>query len=147
GGGRFADDTAPEDALVAVPDGNGGWAVADTLVEARRAAAKVQGRRTTLDLRQPIVLPQGGWAVALRTHWVEPAYRETDASWCVPGGEPASPLANGGAFGGKVDSFVMAAARELADAHGRPVRVLASREDAVRLGSKRPPIAAGVRDD
>jgi hypothetical protein len=27
------------------------------------------------------------------------------------------------------------------------VRVLASREDAVRLGAKRPPIAAGVRDD
>ena len=60
---------------------------------------------------------------------------------------PTSPLANGGAFGGKVQSFVMAAARELADRHGRAVRVLASREDSVRLGPKRPPIAAGVRAD
>jgi CO/xanthine dehydrogenase Mo-binding subunit len=35
-------------------------------------------------------------------------------------------------------------ARELADRAGRPVRVLWSREDAVRLGPKRPPLAAGV---
>ena len=32
--GGFADDTAPPDALVAVPDGAGGWAVAETLTEA-----------------------------------------------------------------------------------------------------------------
>ena len=64
-----------------------------------------------------------------------------------PGGEPASPLANGGAFGGKASSIAPAAARALADEHGRPVRVLLSREDAVRLGPKRPPIAAGVRAD
>ena len=38
-----------------------------------------------------------------------------------------------------------AAARRLADEHGRPVRVLLAREDTVRLGPKRPPIAAGVR--
>src|SRR5581483_1413550 len=63
GGGGFADDTAPIDALVAVPDGD--------------------------------------WDVTLRTTWVEPAYLELDASWCAPGGEPATPLANGGAFGGK----------------------------------------------
>jgi CO/xanthine dehydrogenase Mo-binding subunit len=42
---------------------------------------------------------------------------------------------------------VGAAARRLADEHGRPVRVLLSREDVVRLGPKRPPIAAGVRAD
>jgi xanthine dehydrogenase small subunit len=42
---------------------------------------------------------------------------------------------------------VTSAARELADCHGRPVRVLLAREDAVRLGAKRPPIAAGVRAD
>jgi CO/xanthine dehydrogenase Mo-binding subunit len=41
----------------------------------------------------------------------------------------------------------MAAARELADRHGRAVRVLLSREDTVRLGAKRPPIAAGVQRD
>jgi hypothetical protein len=147
GGGRFADDTAPADALVAVSDGRGGWSVGETLLDARRAAAKVQGRRTTVDVRHPIALPHGEWNVRLQTQWVEPAYLETDASWCAPGGEPASPLANGGAFGGKVRSYVMAAARDLADRHGRTVRVLASREDTVRLGPKRPPIAAGVRGD
>jgi aerobic-type carbon monoxide dehydrogenase small subunit (CoxS/CutS family) len=147
GGGRFADDTAPAGALVAIRDGRGGWSVAETLVEARRGAAKVQGRRTTVDVGHPIALPDGDWSVTLQTQWVEPAYLETDASWCVPGGSPASPLANGGAFGGKVDSDVMVAARDLADRYGRAVRVLASREDAVRLGGKRPPIAAGVRDD
>jgi CO/xanthine dehydrogenase Mo-binding subunit len=78
---------------------------------------------------------------------VEPAYLEPDASWCLPGGEPASPLANGGAFGGKSHSVAPAAARELADRHGRAVRVVLSREDVVRRGPKRPPIAAGVRAD
>ncbi|HWC38155.1 MAG TPA: hypothetical protein VG476_06485, partial [Acidimicrobiales bacterium] len=78
---------------------------------------------------------------------VEPAYLETDASWCRPGGEPATPLANGGAFGGKVASVAPEAARRLADDYGRPVRVLLSREDTVRLGPKRPPVAAGIRRD
>jgi aerobic-type carbon monoxide dehydrogenase small subunit (CoxS/CutS family) len=150
GGGGFADDTAPAGALVAVSDGLGGWSVGETVTEARRAARKVQGRRTTVDVGQPIqlpVAPDGGWDVTLQTQWVEPAYLETDASWCVPGGEPVSPLANGGAFGGKVDASVGRAARELADRHGRPVRVLVSREDAVRLGAKRPPMAAGLHAD
>lgn len=144
GQGGFADDTAPRDALVAVPDGAGGWAVAETLTEARRAAAKTQGRRTTVDVTHPVGVPDGDWAATLQTTWVEPAYLELDASWCAPGGEPSSPLANGGAFGGKLTSPVMVAARELADRHGRAVRVLLSREDTVRLGPKRPPIGAGV---
>ena len=147
GRGAFADDTAPPDALVAVPDGAGGWALGETLAEARRAAGKVQGRRTTMPPRPPLDVPVGDWAVTLRTSWVEPAYLETDASWCVPGGEPVSALGNGGAFGGKLDSIAPAAARELADRNGRTVRVLLSREDTVRLGPKRPPLAAGVRDD
>ena len=53
GRGGFADDTAPADALVAVPDGAGGWAVGETLAEARAAAGKVQGRRTTVDAAPP----------------------------------------------------------------------------------------------
>ncbi|MBX3287418.1 MAG: 2Fe-2S iron-sulfur cluster binding domain-containing protein, partial [Actinobacteria bacterium] len=88
GRGGFADDTAPPDALVAVPDGAGGWSVAETLAEARRRAGKVQGRRTTVGSRPPLDLPPGRWAATLRTSWVEPAYLETDASWCEPGGEP-----------------------------------------------------------
>jgi len=154
GGGGFADDLAPRDALVAVPRPTGSdaagveaagitWVVAESLDEARAAAAKVQGRRTTVDERPPIAppaAPAGG--VRLATGWVEPAYLEPDASWCDPGGEPATPLANGGAFGGKESSRVPAAARALADHHGRSVRVLFSREDVVRLGPKRPPIGA-----
>ena len=147
GGGGFADDTAPLDALVAVPDGRGAWAVGETLAEARRAAGKVRGRRTTAALSHPLDVPDGDWDVTLRTTWVEPAYLELDASWCAPGGDPATPLANGGAFGGKVASPAPAAARRLADQHGRPVRVVLSREDAVRRGPKRPPVAAGVRAD
>lgn len=147
GDAGFADDTSPTDALVAVPDGRGGYVIGETLREARAAAEKVQGRRTTIDLRHPMEVPPGDWVRTLRTTWVEPAYLETDASWCVPGGEPASPLANGGAFGGKADTRVMVDARRLADEHGRAVRVLWSREDTVRMGPKRPPIAGGVRAD
>ncbi len=147
GAGGFADDRAPEDALVAVRGADGSWFVAETVAEARRAAGKVQGRRTTVAARPPLDVPEGSWDRTLRTGWVEPAYLETDASWCEPGGSPVTTLANGGAFGGKVSSPVTAAARELADRHGRPVRVLLSREDTVRLGPKRPPVAAGLRAD
>ncbi|MEO6317368.1 MAG: 2Fe-2S iron-sulfur cluster-binding protein [Acidimicrobiales bacterium] len=147
GQGGFADDTAPPDALVAVAAGADGWAVGETLAEARAAAGKVQGRRTTVDARPPLDLPPGDWVASLRTSWVEPAYLEPDGSWCAPGGEPSSPLANGGAFGGKQVSAVAEAARRLADLHGRPVRVLLDREDVVRRGPKRPPVAGGVDRD
>jgi aerobic-type carbon monoxide dehydrogenase small subunit (CoxS/CutS family) len=157
GGGGFADDTAPRDALVAVPLPRGStadaveaaglrWVVGETLHEARARAGKVQGRRSTVEERAPLPLPEpwtGG--VRLATGWVEPAYLELDASWCDPGGTPATPLANGGAFGGKQSAVAPAAARELADRLGRTVRVLLSREDTVRLGPKRPPIAARAR--
>jgi aerobic-type carbon monoxide dehydrogenase small subunit (CoxS/CutS family) len=156
GGAPFADDTAPVDALVAVPLPPGSeavfveavglrWVVGPTLYDTRRAAEKVQGRRTTVTERPPLFdhladAPEGG--VRLATSWVEPAYLEPDASWCEPGAEAATPLANGGAFGGKVASLAPRAARELADRFGRAVRVVYSREDVVRLGPKRPPIAA-----
>jgi aerobic-type carbon monoxide dehydrogenase small subunit (CoxS/CutS family) len=154
GAGGFADDTAPAGALVAVRAGKGcesadehGWVVADTPAEARRVAARVPGRRTTASWDPPLEVPAGDWAFTLRTNWTEPGYLETDAAWCEPGGEPTSPLGNGGAFGGKLQTPVAAAARRLADRHGRPVRVLWSRPDTVELGPKRPPIAAGVHSD
>ena len=140
----FADDTAPADTLVAVLAADGTWATGETMHEARVAAGKVQGRRTTIALHWPVELPPGGWDRTLQTTWVEPAYLEPDAAWCRPGGEPVSSLANGGAFGGKTATAVGAAARELADRHGRPVRALYAREDAVRLGPKRPPLAIGA---
>jgi aerobic-type carbon monoxide dehydrogenase small subunit (CoxS/CutS family) len=157
GAGGFADDTAPRDALVAVPRPPGSaaepvaaagldWVVAGTLANARSRAGKVQGRRTPSAPVPPLdhpPCPAGG--VRLATVWVEPAYLEPDASWCVPGGEPAPALANGGAFGGKAKSPAPEAARTLADRFGAPVRVLFAREDVVRLGPKRPPIAACAR--
>jgi aerobic-type carbon monoxide dehydrogenase small subunit (CoxS/CutS family) len=140
----FADDTCPPGALAAVPDGRGGYAVAPTVREARVAAGKVQGRSTSLALTHPVPVPTGRWALALKTTWVEPAYVEPDASWCEPGGEPASPCGNGGAFGGKRHSPVGADARRLAELYGVPVRVVWSREDVVRLGPKRPPVGGGI---
>ncbi|MCB0959045.1 MAG: hypothetical protein KDB04_05935, partial [Acidimicrobiales bacterium] len=147
GRGGFADDTAPDDALVAVRDAAGAWVVGESVEEARRAAGKVQGRRTTVAGEPPLTVPEGEWAASLRTSWVEPAYLETDATWCAPGGRPVSSLANGGAFGAKDPDHLAATARALADEHGRPVRVLWSREDVVRLGPKRPPFAGGARAD
>ncbi len=156
GDAGFADDTAPRDALVAIPCPPGSvaetvsaagidWVIGESLAAARATAGKVQGRRTTADGRAPLplpALPDGG--VRLATGWVEPAYLEPDASWCDPDGEPATTLANGGAFGGKAQSVAPRAARELADFHGRTVRTVFAREDAVRLGPKRPPIAASA---
>ena len=159
GGAHFADDTAPRDARVAIPlppgsvadaveAAGGQWVIGASLADARSAAGKVQGRRTTAEERPPLFdaladVPVDG--VRLATSWVEPAYLEPDASWCAPDGTPASPYANAGAFGGKIGSAAPRAARELADLLGAVVRVVYSREDVVRLGPKRPPIAATAR--
>ncbi|UDY34404.1 2Fe-2S iron-sulfur cluster-binding protein [Dermatobacter hominis] len=143
----FSADTAPTGALVAVPGPDGGWAVAAGVTEARRAAGKVQGRRTTIEPAPPLDVPDGGWDLTLRTSWVDAAYVETDASWCEPGGEPSPAAANGGAFGGKRRSPLPEAARALADEHGRAVLALWSREDCTRSAPKRPPLAAGIRAD
>ncbi|MEZ5340762.1 MAG: 2Fe-2S iron-sulfur cluster-binding protein [Acidimicrobiales bacterium] len=147
GEGGFSADTAPADCLVAIADGTGGWVVAEHLDEARSMAGKVQGRRTTVAPSWPLTVPEGEWVRTLRTTWVEPAYLETDAAWCEPGGVPTSTLPNGGAFGGKRTSSVGRVAAELASQHGRAVLVLASREDTTRQGPKRPPVAAGIRAD
>ncbi len=143
----FAEDTAPAVAAVAAVGTDGELVVAEGLAAARQAAGKVQGRNSTVVPGHPVPVPEGEWALTLRTTWVEPAYLEPDASWCRPGGEPASPLANGGAFGGKRRSSVPADARRLADELGRPVRGAWSREDVVRRGPKRPPVAVAARAD
>ena len=151
GGFDFGADGAPPGTLTAVTGPRGEWFLGETLAQARRQAAKVQGRRTTLEPAPPIDIPEPPpgtqWDVRLATCWTEPGYLETDAAWCVPGGEPSDPLANGGAFGGKAESPVRDEARQLADEFGQPVRVLWSREDAVRRGPKRPPLAAGLYAD
>ena len=151
GGFDFGADGAPPGTLTAIAGPNGGWHTAASLTEARRQAGKVQGRRTTLEPTPPIEIPEppsgAPWDVQLATCWTEPGYLETDAAWCEPGGEPSDPLANGGAFGAKTESRVRDEARHLANELGHPVRVLWSREDTVRRGPKRPPLAAGLRAD
>jgi aerobic-type carbon monoxide dehydrogenase small subunit (CoxS/CutS family) len=147
GRGGFADDTAPEGALVALRGVDGEWVVGADLQSARELSGKVQGRRTTAPLSWPVPLPEGEWVRTLQTTWIEPAYLEPDASWCEPGGVPMSSHGNGGAFGGKNSGELGEVARRLADEYGSPVRVLTTREDVVRLSPKRPPIASGVRAD
>lgn len=147
GRGGFAADTAPQGALIAVCDDEGTWFVEESIAGARRSAGKTQGRKTTADHGWPLEVPEGEWVRTLRTTWVEPASLETDASWCEPGGEPVSTVANGGAFGSKADSPVQQAAQDLANKHDRPVLALATREDTVLWGPKRPPVAAGINAD
>jgi xanthine dehydrogenase small subunit len=144
GNGGFADDSAPAGARVQL--GAEGALCADVRT-ARAATGRVQGRNSTVPLTHPVPVPPGDWALALQTSWLEPAYVEPDASWSRPGLPPASPLANGGAFGGKRHSPVPAHASALADAVGEPVRVLWRREDVVRRGPKRPPVALALRAD
>jgi aerobic-type carbon monoxide dehydrogenase small subunit (CoxS/CutS family) len=143
GGGGFADDTAPSDALLQL----GADAPLAFDIRSAREGIGRQGRNSTVSLSHPVTPAGGEWALTLSTTWVEPAYVEPDASWCLPGEQPASPLANGGAFGGKRHSPVPARARYLADENGRPVRVLWRREDVVRRGPKRPPLGVALRSD
>jgi xanthine dehydrogenase small subunit len=144
GGGGFADDSAPPAALVQL---GADAPLEPDLRAARAGSGRVQGRNSTAPLTHPVGVPDGEWAVTLQTSWLEPAYVEPDASWSRPGGTPASPLANGGAFGGKRHSPVPADARQLADASEAAVRVLWRREDVVRRGPKRPPLAIALRPD
>jgi len=143
----FADDTAPAGALVALGAGPEGYELAGSTAAARRASGVRQGRNSTVSLSHPVALPPGSFDLVLQTTWVEPAYLEPDASWCVPGGEPASPFANAGAFGAKRHSPVARDARRLADERGRPVRVRWTREAVVLRGAKRPPLALGLHAD
>jgi aerobic-type carbon monoxide dehydrogenase small subunit (CoxS/CutS family) len=156
GAGGFADDIAPHDALVAVPSVSGEWFVGETTADARRAAATVQGRKSSLSVTYPVVFPgdfsSPSFVHTLQTTWVEPAYLEPDAVWCQPGGKPVGPLLNGGAFGAKSITSELAlelqeVARRLANQHQRPVRVVLAREDVVRRSPKRPPMALAVRSD
>ena len=106
------------------------------------------GPQQHVPLSHPVEVPTGDWEVTLQTTWVEPAYVEPDASWSRPGETPASPLANGGAFGGKHHSPVPAPAPAPSPTRpARLVRVLWRREDVVRRGHKRPPLGVGLRSD
>ena len=157
GGGGFAADTAPHDARYAqVPEDLDPenptsfhpeqWSVFEDLGAWRAAVENAPGRRSSLGISWPIEPAGGSDQVArvLQTTWVEPAYLEPDCSWCAPGGAPASTHANGGAFGGKQLSQLPAAVAQLASEHRVAVRAQLTREQVVRWGPKRPPMAIAV---
>lgn len=152
GGGGFAADTAPADARRArlAPDtaiGHGAdlqqWQLINDEMGVHRP-----GRRSSLSLEWPV---EPGATDDLRrvlqTTWVDPAYLEPDASWCAPGADPASAQANGGAFGAKAASPLPAVAAAVAARTGETVQVCWSREEVVRHGAKRPPMAIAVQAD
>ena len=114
---------------------NGSWPNRCSTRAPRLPRCKVGARPSTRARRCSVrCRPARRVACSSRRQWVEPAYLEPDASWCEPGGMPASPLANGGAFGGKAHSRAPAAAARARRPLRRAVRVVYSREDVVRLG-------------
>ena len=115
---------------------------------ARAAAVKVQGRNSTVPLVHPVAVPDGEWALTLQTTWVEPAYLEPDASWCRPGRHAGVPAGQRRCLRRKAAQPCRGAgASPWPPSWQRPVRVLWSREDVVRYGPKRPPLALGLRPD
>ena len=143
----FADDTAPSDAAVALGATREGYVLAGSFSEARARAGVRQGRNSTVALSHPVAVPSGAFDLVLQTTWVEPAYLEPDASWCAPRGTPASPSANAGDFGAKARSAIAQDVARLADGSPRPVRARWTREAVVLRGTKRPPLALGLRAD
>ena len=139
---------APADALVAVPDGAGGWAVGETLAEARRAAGKVQGRRTTAAAEPPL-------AVARRRRGTSPcappgSSRPT-SSPTPPGAAPAVSRCRrwptAAPSGARSHSSAPAAARDWpTDTAGRCWCCSPARTRCASAPSG-PPIAAGARAD
>ncbi len=147
GEGRFADDSRPAGCLVAMADMQGTWHLGASLAEARELAGARVARRGTEPPAYPVEVPEGTWDLTLQTTWVDPAYLEPDASWCLPGEEPASPAGNGGAFGGKSGTPVAEIARSLSRTQGAPVRALLDRPQIISMARKRPPLGAGLRRD
>ena len=145
GDAGFADDTAPPGALVQLG--------ADAALAPSVRAARAGRGRDPGPQQHGAPLPPGGAARRARGHsrcrppGSSPPTSSPTPAGAGPRGLPASPLANGGAFGGKRRSPAPARARELADETGEAVRVLWRREDVVRHGPKRPPLAIGLRPD
>jgi aerobic-type carbon monoxide dehydrogenase small subunit (CoxS/CutS family) len=143
----FVDDLAPSESFVALRSPTGEYLAEPTSAQARRAAGVVQGRNTTIPPRPPLDVPAGAWAATLRTCWVEPAYLEPDAAISPTPTRDGSAAGNGGAFGAKPAGRLDGVAAELSEQHDTAVRVRWSREDIVRLGFKRPPMAIALAAD
>jgi hypothetical protein len=143
----FSDDTAPLDAQLFWSNGSSDYVAAESKALARTRLGAVQGRNSTLSLVPPVALPEGDFALAVQTVFVDPAYAEPDVSWCEPDGDASSPAANAGAFGAKRNSRIKADATRLANEHRVPVKVVWNREATVRWGKKRPPLAIALHPD
>ena len=147
--GGFADDRAPADALVAVRRDRrrvGGRRDAGRGPAPRAQRCRAGARR--VPLTWPLEVPAGRLG-AHAAHDLGRAGLPRAGRVVVRAGRRArSPLANGGAFGGKVATRGRSRRPpSWPTSTAVPVRVIATREDVVRHGPKRPPIAAGVRAD
>ncbi|MEJ7720233.1 MAG: 2Fe-2S iron-sulfur cluster-binding protein [Ilumatobacteraceae bacterium] len=147
GAGGFSDDVAPDDALVALLAADGEWVVGDSLDDARRRSGKVQGRRSTTALSWPVGVPAGSWVRTLQTTWVEPGYLEPDAVVVRAGRRAVDRTRQRRSVrrqGGERGHERRAASRRRAWATGASA---VHREDVVRRGPKRPPLAIAVDTD
>ena len=146
GQGGFADDTAPPDALVAVPDGAGGWAVGETLAEARPSPARCRVGAPPSTPARPSTCRRATGRRPLRTSLGRArlprarrvVVRAGRRAAYAPGQRRRlrrqAPLA----------SPATRRARWPTSTAGRCGCCL-NREDVVRLGPKRPPVAGGCR--
>ena len=156
GGGGFADDTAPRDALVAVPLPAGfdadcveaagmRWVVGDVARSGARRGR--EGAGPAHDRRRRAAVAA---AAAARTAACGSRRRGSSPRTSSPTRRGASPAASprrrsrtAARSAARSTRARRTRARELADATSdRTVRVVYAREDVVRLGPKRPPIAA-----
>ena len=154
--GGFADDGAPRDALVAVPLPPGSTATAveaaGHVVGRRRVAARGTARsraRCRADARRSIRYRRSRRLRRSTGRRAARARRGSSPRTSSPTRRGASRAATrrrrsptAARSAARSHRRSRAAARELADRTGRAVRVVYSREDVVRLGPKRPPIAA-----
>ena len=121
------------------------WYVADSLHQAG-AAGKFRAGVAVWNLVPPLELPEGDWALTLRTCWVEPAYLKTDASWCNPQGRVANPVTKWRSVRQEETSDVTDVARELAQANNRIVRVYGP-ERHCSTWTQTSPVSVGLRAD
>ena len=119
------------------------WVVAESLLEARALAGKVQGRRTTVDPRPPLALPAPvPAACGSRRRGSSPRTSSPTRRGARRAASRRRRSPTAARSAARPRRRRPARPRELADRTGRTVRVVYSREDVVRLGPKRPPIAA-----
>ena len=146
--GGFADDRAPRRRARRPAPADGEWVVGgDAGRGPDRWPARCRAGARRRPLTWPLDVPPGDWARTLRTTWVEPAYLETGRLVVRARGRAGDPARQRR----RIRRQGHHRGRRRRPPAGRParpaVRVLSSREDVVRLGPKRPPIAAGVRAD